>query len=177
MIKDPIRKRMLQMRWTAKYHGKTIPSISELENLIPKDMKCPVCSRTMNWFRKEGHSTVITLQHDRDGSHRILCQACNVRHAFREGDSFYQSKDLKRCQRCGELKPYTDFYADNSKRWQNKFGKCKPCTALIGKEYVSKNRRRFNEKRRAYYHKRKTSGNPIPRSNRHAMLKQSEAKS
>lgn len=140
MIKDPIRRRLLQMRWTAKYRGKTIPSITDLENMVPLDMKCQTCQREMNWFRKDGDSTVITLQHDRSGIHRILCQACNVRHAFRGGDSFYDTVYLKRCHRCKELKPFSSFYLDNSPRWAHRSSKCKPCNAAYHREFMAKKR-------------------------------------
>ena len=164
MTNDPVRKRMLQMRWAAKYNGKTVPSIAELEAMIPKDIVCPECKRKMNWFRKEGHSTVITLQHDRDGKHRILCQGCNVRHAFMRRDDFYKfPKDKKRCYVCGTVKPLTEFWTDNSTRWMNKFGKCKPCGNKKHQEWVARNREVYNARKRAYYHKRKNSGNPIPR--------------
>jgi hypothetical protein len=70
--------RFATMRTRAKRDGKTVPDWAELETLTPADMICPSCSRVMNWLAKDGFSTVITLQHDRDGIHRLICLACNL---------------------------------------------------------------------------------------------------
>jgi hypothetical protein len=52
----------------------------------------------MNWWLTEGSSTVITLQHDRDGTIRLICKGCNSRHHLHPGDSYYQMpRGHKRC--------------------------------------------------------------------------------
>ena len=160
----PKHYRFGQMRVSAKRHGKAVPSLDEMGRMLPPNLVCPSCNRTMNWRQAEGASTVITLQHDRNGKLRFLCLACNTRHASVENDSFYQIPEgHKRCPRCGENKPLECFCTDNGKRWKNKKSTCKECSALYHSEWVSHNREAYNETRRRYYHARKNAGNPIPR--------------
>ena len=153
------------MRTKAKQGDKAVPSHEELENMLPKDMICPSCKRQMNWRQKDGASTVLTLQHNRDGSMQMLCLACNTRHVHRTNDDFYKenTETEKQCPKCGKLKPLDEFTTDNSKRWKNKKSFCRECSNKAHNEWLEKNREKQNEWRRKYYHKRKNDGNPIPR--------------
>lgn len=153
-----------QMRNRAKADGKTVPTYEWLESNVPNDMKCPTCRRVMNWRQFEGASTVITLQHDRNGDFNFLCLACNSRHGAMQGDSFYElPEDHKMCPRCKEVKHLDNFCTDTNGRWKNKKSICRDCSTKYHAEWVSKTREEYNEKRRKYYHARKESGNPIPR--------------
>jgi hypothetical protein len=51
------------------------------------------------------------------------------------------NQDLKKCSKCGEDKPRTDFYLQSSGKNGQKYpaGECKTCARLRQKEYVSKN--------------------------------------
>jgi hypothetical protein len=157
--------RFSSMRTRAKRDGKYVPSYEELESMVPGNMTCPSCKRVMNWRQRDGAATVITLQHNRDGTIQFLCLSCNTRHASREGDSFYNENPQmeKRCPICGLVKPLGLFSTDNGKRWKNKKTLCTECSSKSHKEWVNKNRMDHNAKRRAYYHRRIAAGNPIPR--------------
>lgn len=86
-----MHRRFNQMRGSAKSSGKYVPEISELRALAKRlfKMECPCCLQAMTWRRVKGISNVITLQHDRSGSIRLICFRCNVRHGSLPGDSFY----------------------------------------------------------------------------------------
>src|ERR1044072_7536557 len=145
--------------------GKTIPPLTELNRLADSLVRkeCPVCKRKMNWLRRNGASTVITLQHDRDGGFRLICASCNARHARCEGDSFYEEirPDQKRCHLCKKVKPLTEF--PRAKRyWKGRDSRCKACSTIRHAKWVSKNREYYNRKHREYVAKRKAEGNPIP---------------
>lgn len=157
--------RFQQMRANAKRHGKSVPAYEWLEqawNALKN--RCPVCSQKLNWLSSEGTSTVVTLQHDRSGTHRLLCLSCNVRHSSFEDDTFYSSDPSKRvCPRCQYTLPISRFGTDNSGRWKNKKAYCRDCSTWYHRQWVLANKEAFNAKRRAYYHRRKDSDNPIPR--------------
>lgn len=124
-----LHTRLVQMRTSAKYKGKVAPSIAALELLIPKDMACPACARRMNWLRHEGISTQATLQHDRCGTIRLLCQGCNSRHSAMPGDTFYLLPEgHKLCQDCGIIKSKCEFTKVRSpERRDGVQTYCKPC--------------------------------------------------
>lgn len=57
---------------------------------------------------------------------------------------------FKKCTKCGEEKPTSDFYKSKS----GKFGVssiCKVCNSIQRKEYAEKNREKLNAKKRQYY--------------------------
>lgn len=168
--------RLRQMRHKAKYDGKSAPSMSELETMIPDGMICPFCKKVMNWRRCDGQATVITIQHDRSGLVRMLCQSCNTRHAFFPGDTFYDHDQSKRRCGCCKLALPLDRFPSNRTcgLLMSKHNYCQTCCTQKHKVWRNKNRNRENAKQRAYYHKRKNSGNPIPRTARvrKALLKQ-----
>lgn len=122
--------RFMQMRWHAKRYGKTVPSFEELESLVPIDMRCRHCNQSMNWLQTDGKRTQITLQHDRNGTHRLICFSCNARHAFMPGDLFYALKAGERyCPRCKTVKLESDFNRDNKPQRTVKLATiCKVCS-------------------------------------------------
>jgi len=153
-----------QMRIRARLSCKKIPSHSELEEITPPDMICVGCKRVMNWMKRDGSDTVATLQHDRSGKLRILCQSCNTRHYFFEGDTFYtHDHSTRKCIHCEKFKPLDDFFTANG-RWMNKHNVCKPCCKLKNQERINKDVKKRNTYQREYYKRRIESGNPIPRS-------------
>lgn len=171
--------RFQQMRTQSTRRGKTSPSRDELESMIPKNMICQSCNRKMNWLSSEGHATVITIQHDRDGTLRLICRSCNARHASFNGDEFYNRDITKKCcPRCREMLPWSSFTIDKSRRWNDANTYCRKCRTKMHGVWRTKNADRENKKHRAYYHMRKNSGNPIPRTSRRAddMLRAREAK-
>lgn len=116
--------RFLQMRHGAAVGGKFAPPIFQLEQMVPAGMKCPTCTRQMNWYTRDGWSTVAVLQHDRNGSVRIICQGCNVRHGHMPGDSFFElPKGHKLCRNCEFIKPLNEFNLRQSR--------CRLCTSAI----------------------------------------------
>jgi hypothetical protein len=130
--------RVKQMRYDAQASGKSVPTVEVLLQMIadlPTGMKCVVCDRQMNWLKADGHSTMATLQHDRDGGYRIICLGCNVRHQFYPGDSLYETpQGSKRCPSCGAIKPTSEFYPHNSNS-NGLRSDCKPCSkkaAVVG---------------------------------------------
>jgi len=156
--------RLSQMSATARYRGNLAPSRAELEAMVPSDMRCSSCERTMNWFASDGADTVIVLQHDRAGTVRMICQSCNARHGQMPGDSFYHlPKGKRQCPDCKEIKDLTDFWKDRSgERFGDAFTYCKDCHNRHRREYRALHRETVNAKRRSYYHARKEAGNPIP---------------
>jgi hypothetical protein len=140
-----------QMRCLAKRRGLAVPSHSKLHELhaLLFEMHCPHCQRQMNWRASDGQSTVISLQHYRDGSYGLICRACNTRHAKMPGDTFCLLPDQhKACGRCKSILPMTEFDTDNSGRWLNKSSCCKTCRNAKHKEWVAKDRDYVNAKQR-----------------------------
>ena len=123
----PRHYRFATMRTCAKRHGKTVPTWDELESLVPTNLTCQPCGRPMNWLARDGGSTVITLQHDRSGAYRLMCRACNTRHAAHPGDEFYAiPPDMRRCPGCLHVKPLSAFAMDVS-RWLGRTTYCRGC--------------------------------------------------
>lgn len=141
-----------QMRSSAKRHGKTVPSREILEKLSHIENKCGDCGIQMNWLAKEGHSTVVTLQHYRNGEYGFVCLSCNVRHAAMPDDSYRDMpKDHKFCPHCKSIKSLDDFSADNSRSGGKKIKSwCKKCSNLSVTKWKEKNVIRYNEYQRKY---------------------------
>lgn len=159
--------RFQQMRVRAKRKGKEVPSYNLLDEMLylvgSVYMACPACGSKMNWLSSEGKRTVISLQHNRDGTLGFLCRSCNTRHAYFPGDTFYDVPfGHKFCNDCQQVLPFKVFSRDKF-RSDGYRSYCKPCAYLRQKKYISQNRSKYNEKRRRYYHARITAGNPIPR--------------
>lgn len=136
--------RMLHMRSSARKRYKTAPSYEELElltdNLGPA-LLCPSCGRGMNWLKGDGASSVITLQHNHDGTIQFLCHSCNVRHMRYENDSFYNlPEDHKKCPRCERILNLNEFHnsGTNSKSYKKRAGYCKRCMSELHQERKTK---------------------------------------
>jgi len=121
--------RISSMRARAARDGKMVPTRDEIASLAAQSMTCVGCKRPMNWLRSSGTSTQVTLQHDRDGTIRLLCLACNTRHAQHPGDSFYTIPAAKKwCPDCGDVLPKADFCRDLSRPLGLK-SYCRKCSA------------------------------------------------
>lgn len=130
--------RLASMRSRAARDGKAVPSWPEIEALVPEPFVCRFCQRTMTWLREGGASQQATLQHDRDGGLRIICLACNTRHAQHPGDSFYSLPDgHKRCPACFMVLPLVDFALDRSRPVGRK-SYCRPCSAVRFKNWSAR---------------------------------------
>jgi hypothetical protein len=124
--------RFLQMRINAKFKGKTVPSYEELEECLNLliDFLCPHCHRRMCWRRRDGQSTVLTLQHDRSGKFKFLCFGCNTAHQFDQGDEFYnRTPGRKTCRDCGLELPLDAFWKDRRVKTGVK-SYCKRCANI-----------------------------------------------
>ena len=140
------------MRSGARRHGKYVPTIKELNVLVPSDMKCVVCKRRMVWFARHDRTRVMTLQHDRNGRLRMICKSCNTRHYYYPGDSFYSvPRDQKRCFRCEAIKPLGAFPHQHHERWKNRSGMCRVCAVDAWREWRNRNR----DHRNAYLRRRR----------------------
>lgn len=128
--------RFSSMKSRAKRDEKEVPTNEMLYGMASSSLQCPGCSRKMNWLSKEGQSTVVTLQHDRNGAIRFLCRSCNTRHAQRPQDSFYADpKDKKLCPDCKLWLPLESFVTDRSGRWMNKKSYCRRCSSVRHKNW------------------------------------------
>jgi hypothetical protein len=136
--------RMKQMIDDAKIDNKAAPTweaLSQLfDALIASGFRCPICDRPLNWLKKDGISTIVTLQHDRSGELRLLCLGCNVRHQFHPGDSFYDlPAGHKRCPMCKTVKPFAEFYPHKNQP-NNRSSQCRPCGRADSLERLRKKR-------------------------------------
>lgn len=141
-----VHYRIKQMRYDAQASGKTIPEATEISSMmdhwIENGLLCPVCKRKMNWLKKEGISTMLTLQHDRSGQYRLICLGCNVRHQNYPGDTFYDlPAGQEWCRTCEKTKPISDFYPRKSSRLGIR-SSCRECEKAAVNDY---HRRQRNE--------------------------------
>ena len=120
--------RFEQMQSTAKNDKKYVPSIYEIEKLVPKDMKCPDCKCSIHWINDENRTQGAVLQHYRNGTLGIVCLACNTKHGMMPGDSY---KDIpvgsKLCRTCKTIKPLSMFHKRKDGRIPYPMTKCKEC--------------------------------------------------
>lgn len=149
--------RLSQMRYTAKSYGKAVPTMEDLDKMIPAGMICPDCGKKMNWLAKDGgYRDVACLQHYRSGEMAIVCMTCNTRHAHYPGDAFRgQWRENKWCPGCKTVLPRADFWLINGRTR----ARCKECERVRRVEWVAENRDAINKRRRAYKaRKRATQG-------------------
>lgn len=136
--------RFIQMQKTAKQDGKYVPSIYEIEKLVPSNMRCADCGCLMHWIDDENRSAGAVLQHYRDDTLGIVCFSCNTKHGQMPGDSY---KDVplgsKLCRTCKTIKPLSMF----DKRYDGKkpypVSKCKSCRHEALVNWRSKNPERY----------------------------------
>lgn len=125
----PMHYRISSMRSRARRDNKYVPKREEIEALA-ECLNCLGCGRLMNWLRSDGASTQVTLQHDRSGTIRLLCLACNTRHAKHPDDSYYDlPKDHKRCPDCETVLPRSAFALDRSRPIGLK-SYCRQCSSI-----------------------------------------------
>lgn len=134
-----IHYRISTMRACAKRNAKATPTRQQIEGMIPSPFVCSCCKRPMTWLRETGTSQQATLQHDRSGEMRIICFACNTRHAQHPGDSFYAvPENHKSCPDCETVKPLEAFAVDRS-RPIGRRSYCRPCAAKRFKKWEVRN--------------------------------------
>lgn len=153
-----MHSRFSQMRSDARKEGNLIPTMDQLHNFHAglKDMKCPHCQVKMNWLKKDGTRTVITLQHYRNGSMGFLCFSCNSRHSKGNGDDFMDIPIThKRCSCCRYVLPMNAFGTETG-LYQNKSHRCRPCRRnKLNERRRGSGREQYNAYMRAYKAKRK----------------------
>jgi hypothetical protein len=120
--------RFWQMQRTAKSDKKYVPSIYEIENLVPKDMICQDCGKKMHWIDNDNRPHGAILQHYRDGTLGIVCLSCNTKHGLMVGDSYREIPiDHKLCNQCKNIKPLSDFGNRGKKEKHYPKSFCKKC--------------------------------------------------
>lgn len=127
--------RFNKMRALANRRRVVVPTLERLEEMWPRDMKCPHCRRDVVWSAGPGagRGSVLSLQHDHGGTIRMLCQSCNSRHRDVPNDGFYAIPPGSRyCRPCNTVKLLTAF----SKRTKC----CKQCH--YNRELLLKRRRK-----------------------------------
>lgn len=84
--------RFMEMIIESRKGNNKIPTVNELESMFKCliNFGCMACGQTMRWLRSEDNKKVITLQHDRSGKLRFLCQSCNSKHHYYDGDIYYR---------------------------------------------------------------------------------------
>lgn len=148
-----VHYRFGQMRANAKRSGKAVPTHEQLERLMSATTSagrliCVGCGREMNWLAVDGESTVVSLQHDRDGTLRLICRSCNTRHAFTPGDEFYsRAKSEKFCRGCERWLSKESFGVDRSKP-SGLTGRCTRCLRIAQARWAATNRERINAAQR-----------------------------
>lgn len=148
--------RFLQMQKAAKRDGKYIPSIYELQGLVPKDMRCGDCGIEMNWIDGNKRSSGAVLQHYRNGTLGITCMSCNTKHGLMPGDSY---KDLpkghKLCGACKTIKPLNMFGKRSANANDYPKSKCKTCELDAQKNWRLKNPERYKQLNKTNNQKKK----------------------
>jgi bacterioferritin-associated ferredoxin len=120
--------RMLSMQKVAKQDKKYVPSIFELEKLVPVNMACGDCGKKMHWIDDDARADGAVLQHYRDGTIAITCFSCNTKHGNMVGDSYRElPKDHKHCSSCKTIKPLDQFSRRNDAKKSYPMTKCKLC--------------------------------------------------
>jgi hypothetical protein len=129
--------RIGQMIYQAQARDRYVPTVDELAVIIAEaesaGMICPHCRRKMNWLASDDcYSTVATLQHDRSGRLRLLCQGCNSRHRHFPGDTMYDyPPDWHYCSKCLAAKPPECFFRNRTTG--RAVPTCKACHSRINK--------------------------------------------
>lgn len=130
-----VHYRISSMRARAQRDGKKSPTVAQIEALVPSPFVCVGCARPMNWLHGDGRSTQVTLQHDRSGELRLICLACNTRHAQHPEDSYYTIQaGHKRCPDCEQHLPHAAFAKDRSRPIGLK-SYCRACSSIRHKSW------------------------------------------
>lgn len=145
----PMHTRVRQMRIACRHDNKTCPDESIVDDLVKRiiqsGMECELCGVRMNWMKKDGISSCVSLQHDRSGSFRLICLGCNVRHGQLPGDKYYEIRDgQKWCAGCETVLDASEFYPSRTIA-QGVMSRCKKCSAKIARGWAKNNRTRATE--------------------------------
>lgn len=136
--------RFLQMQRTAKQDKKYVPSIYEIEKLVPFDMKCQDCGNLMHWIDDKNRSLGAVLQHYRDKSLGIVCLSCNTKHGFMPGDSYKEVPNgSKFCGTCKTIKPLSMFSVRRDSKKPYPLTKCKVCAHEAHKAWRKANPEKY----------------------------------
>lgn len=140
--------RIRQMRVAARHDKKRCPEHGELEamamRLVRLRMRCDLCDRRMNWMKRDGIGTCVSLQHDRSGEVRLICLACNIKHGQLPGDSYYDIPiGNKWCGGCELILPVEAFYKSTTKA-NGLCSQCKACTLAALAKYKKANRAKLS---------------------------------
>lgn len=103
--------RFTVMRATAVRRGNVAPSFAQLDDLVPDDMRCPMCRVPMVWLGADNPRAVISLRHFAGHQTKLVCRSCSVRATFAP-DEFMLHDPLKEkcCPTCEQWKPLAAFY-------------------------------------------------------------------
>lgn len=124
-----VHGRLLQMQHAAKADKKYVPSLWELQALIPSGMICKDCNEVMHWVDGENRQRGAVLQHYRDGSLAIVCFSCNTKHGLMPGDMYRDIlRGQKLCRACKTIKPIEAFSVRKDAKKVYPVSKCKPCS-------------------------------------------------
>ncbi len=108
----------------------TFRAVEALYKAQGKPEFCPHCKRAFTWHSDEsGLGTVISLQHNNDGSLSFLCYSCNTGHGHSHlGDEYLKLDPSveKYCPACKKVKPLTDF-SSNCCNLSGLSGWCRKC--------------------------------------------------
>lgn len=152
--------RFNQMQRTAKADGKVVPSIFELESLVPDGMLCQDCGVEMHWIDNSNRFSGAVLQHYRDGSLGIVCHSCNVKHGLMPGDMYREvPANHKLCTSCRVIKPLFDFGVRKDSKKIYPLSKCKECMKSAHKVWRQKNPDKYQALNKKHNDKRKEKPN------------------
>jgi hypothetical protein len=153
--------RFYQMQRTAKADKKYVPSLFELEKLVPKNMECPDCKTMMNWRDHNNRNKGAVLQHYRNGTIAITCMSCNTKHGLMLGDSYCDlPENHKYCNKCKTIKPLFDFGKRGKKEGEYPKSHCKLCSLENQKKWRNINYERYIELNKKHNDKRKKKNEP-----------------
>lgn len=154
-------KRFLQMQHTAKWDKKYVPSLYEIEKLVPFDMRCQDCGNLMHWIDNNNRSRGAVLQHYRDGTIGIVCHACNVKHGMMPGDSYRDvPQGHKLCTACKVIKPLSMFYKRSDSKVKYPMSKCKQCNLDAHKKWRQNNPEKYIALNKKHNDRRKKNVSP-----------------
>ena len=148
--------RFKQMQKTAKADKKYVPSLYEIEKLVPKNMVCQDCGILMHWIDNENRASGAVLQHYRNGSLGIVCLSCNSKHGVLPGDMYRDiPKDHKLCISCKTTKPLTMFNLRKDGKKPYPLSKCKSCSLKAHQEWRNKNPDKYKQSNKRNNDKKK----------------------
>jgi hypothetical protein len=154
--------RFLQMQKTAKADGKVVPSIFELESLVPNGMLCQDCGVEMHWIDDKNRCSGAVLQHYRDETLGIVCHSCNVKHGFMPGDMYRDVSDNhKLCTSCRVIKPISSFGIRKDSKKIYPLSKCKVCMKLSYQAWRQNNPEKYKALNKKHNDKRKEKSNGV----------------